>query len=145
MATQPAHLAGVREEGISRPATPFNSARLPQSTGDQDDPAITIYRSPTITQKNPAFPPRPRGFHRTSSVSVDFFDPVGVSQLRESLSRMSDQDFHLPPPPPPRTEPTNSIDSGVTLTVGDGPFDFERSFRHFIKKYVRRLFCHVSC
>ncbi|KAF5378810.1 hypothetical protein D9615_006999 [Tricholomella constricta] len=58
-----------------------------------------------------------------SHVDVDFFDPEGVRHLNRTLTRMSIATSHRP----------ESITSDETLTT-DGPFDFEKTLRSFVKK-----------
>jgi ATP-binding cassette, subfamily G (WHITE), member 2, SNQ2 len=59
-----------------------------------------------------------------SHVQIDHFDPAGVAELQQTLSRATHQTGF----------------SGVTLTgLGDGPFDLEKVLRHLMRRFV------VSC
>lgn len=61
-----------------------------------------------------------------SQVNVDFFDPAGVRHLNRTLSQMSTQNDQ---------QQASSVHSDATLTT-DGPFDFEKTLRNVMKKYV---------
>ncbi|KAJ7745683.1 pleiotropic drug resistance ABC transporter [Mycena metata] len=63
---------------------------------------------------------------RTGSVSrvdVDFFDPAGVQGLQRTVTQISE-----------RRNKAHSVDSDVTLSPGDGPFDLEKTLRFVEKK-----------
>jgi ATP-binding cassette subfamily G (WHITE) protein 2 (SNQ2) len=82
--------------------------------------------------------PDPSGQHprRTSSISTEVgighFDLTGVEELRQTMSRISvnPQNDDVK-----KTEKNSAFRSDVTLTVGDGPFDFEKCLRDIVKKY----------
>lgn len=94
------------------------------------------------------------GSGRGSSVSIDHFDPIGVHELRRTMSHMSqDPDRSLEQPRlddkersksgpavisnvPVRSTDGSSLDSGATLNTnsGEGAFDFEKSLRYHTKK-----------
>lgn len=110
-------------------------------------------------EHSPVSPPVTRHTRRGSTashashVSLDYFDPVGVNELRRTLSQqqdelrrtMSQQATHNAKK---STSSNNSpeggskrgagrsfdLDSEETLAVGDGPFDFERTLRLTMRK-----------
>lgn len=69
-----------------------------------------------------------------SHVSIDYFDPAGVDELRRSLSLASNS-IHQPDEEPRPKSPVPSIaNSEVTLAPGDGPFDFQKSLQRMMRK-----------
>lgn len=60
-----------------------------------------------------------------SRVSVDYFDPTGVQELRTTLSRLSNSGDRQ----------KSSRGSDVTLSA-DAPFDFEKTLKAFLAKCV---------
>lgn len=112
-----------------------------------------------VHEHSPVSPPVTRHARRGSTashashVSLDYFDPVGVNELRRTLSQqqdelrrtMSQQATHNAKK---STSSQNSpesgskrgagrsfdLDSEETLAVGDGPFDFERTLRLTMRK-----------
>ncbi|KAJ7018816.1 pleiotropic drug resistance ABC transporter [Mycena alexandri] len=76
----------------------------------------------------PSFSPLKR--QRTASVSrvdVDFFDPAGVKGLQRTVTQISERSVR-------RQRKAESLDSDVTLSPGDGPFDLEKTLRFVTKK-----------
>jgi len=85
-------------------------------------------------------PERPHiaGARRCSTVSVDYFDPEGVSTLSKSLDPARNEDTHLS-----HSGATASEDSEATLPGEvEQPFDFEQTLRYHLKKLV--LFSFIS-
>ena len=68
-----------------------------------------------------------------SHVSIDYFDPAGVDELRRSLSLASNS-IRQPEDELRPKSPVPSISSEVTLAPGDGPFDFQKSLQQIMKK-----------
>lgn len=114
-------LDNIREE---IPLSGHNTPRRPQTPiEDNGSPQIHPPLSPTI-------PRRPRGASVVSRVSLDYFDPSGVDELRRTMSRQSEiskKGKH--------TKPSKSPQDGseVTLPV-DEPFDFEKSLGEYIQR-----------
>jgi ATP-binding cassette subfamily G (WHITE) protein 2 (SNQ2) len=79
--------------------------------------------SPTIQKR------RRRGSTVVSRVDIGYFDPTGVDELRRTMTRMSAQTV-------PQATIAPSEKSELTLTFGDGPFDFEGTLRQVVKKCV---------
>lgn len=76
-------------------------------------------------------PHMPRA-RRCSAVSVDYFDPEGVSTLSKSLDPARNEETHSA-----NSGPTTSEDSEATLPGGAGqPIDFEQTLRYHLKKLV---------
>ncbi len=79
----------------------------------------------------------PHGNSSHSRVSVGYFDQEGVGQLRRTLT-------HLPGSAP---DPGTVLsESSETLSVpATGPFDFEKTLRAIMKKYVVASVCRFHC
>lgn len=75
---------------------------------------------------------------RVSRVSIDYFDPEGFQELRAALDRIAS--LQLPPMTltQSRTDESDKV-SDITLAVGEGDFDIEKSLRLIVKKYVYPL------
>lgn len=72
---------------------------------------------------------RPRRGSSVSHVDVDFFDRPGFNQLQRTLTEISRhrREQH-------KGDSESSTDSDVTLALGDGPFDLERTARAIVIK-----------
>jgi ATP-binding cassette subfamily G (WHITE) protein 2 (SNQ2) len=71
---------------------------------------------------------RARSGSSVSRVDVEFFDPEGVQALRRTMTKEAND----------RDRPSvASSSSDHTLT--DEPFDFEKTVRHFVRRYVSNL------
>jgi hypothetical protein len=74
---------------------------------------------------------------RVSRVSIDYFDPEGFQELKLALDRLASLEM-----PPMTLTPSRQRDededkaSDITLAVGEGPFDIEKSLRLIVKKCV---------
>jgi ATP-binding cassette, subfamily G (WHITE), member 2, SNQ2 len=134
----------------SHPTTP--PAAFSDNAAVQDPTGLNPVNSP---QGSPALSPRTPGFRANrgrrgstaSHVSVDYFDPDGVKELRRTLTRMTTDgpeiiEENLPPPPPerepsPQTSSVRSNESEAsesTLAARDGTFDFAKTLRDIVKK-----------
>jgi ATP-binding cassette subfamily G (WHITE) protein 2 (SNQ2) len=86
--------------------------------------------APDNSQPDDLPPPSapPRFFGRASSrVTVGYFDRAGVDQLRRTLTHLSEN----------RDGENAHTFSSETLSVpATGPFDFEKTLRNIMKKYV---------
>jgi ATP-binding cassette subfamily G (WHITE) protein 2 (SNQ2) len=72
-------------------------------------------------------PPVPHRVRASSRVTMGYFDRAGVDQLRQTLTRLSET----------RDPENEHAFSSETLSVpATGPFDFERTLRNLMKKYV---------
>lgn len=67
-----------------------------------------------------------RQLSTSSHVDIGRFDPEGVEQLRRTLSRQS-QEYN-------QRATVQSVSSDTTLALDNGPFDFEKTLRHVIKR-----------
>lgn len=90
---------------------------------------------------DPSQRPRIPKARRCSAVSVDYFDPEGVSTLSKSLEPTRDEETHSS-----NSGPTTSEDSEATLPGGaEKPVDFEQVLRYHLKKLVFSSFVLVLC
>lgn len=146
------HLAGIREEERSSASETTSQISTGSQAGNNDNTQLLnvlsdtapppIQGTPSSIHASPRFVHRPvRRARESSQVSVDYFDPSGVRQLERTLSRMSAQeaqeahDVSHPATLANSDKPaSSSADSEATLLPSEGPFDFERSLRHFLKK-----------
>ncbi|KAJ6520879.1 pleiotropic drug resistance ABC transporter [Mycena vulgaris] len=109
-------------------------ADLPNIQEDSLDPSTNPSRSPAVRHrafKESTSPDIPLKRHRSSSVShvdVDFFDPAGVHGLQRTVTQISEKSAKRRPLKP------DSIDSDVTLSPGDGPFDLEKTLKFISRK-----------
>ncbi|EIM87152.1 pleiotropic drug resistance ABC transporter [Stereum hirsutum FP-91666 SS1] len=69
-----------------------------------------------------------------SHVSIDYFDPAGVDELRRSLSLASNSIHQTEDKERPKSPVPSIANSEATLAPGEGPFDFGKSLRQIIKK-----------
>lgn len=116
---------------------------------EQHSPSVT--HSPPVTRH--ARPRAGSNSSHVSHVSLDYFDPVGVNELRRTLSQQQDElrrtmSQRATDNAKKSTSSQNSpesgskrgagrsfdLDSEETLAVGDGPFDFERTLRLAMRK-----------
>ncbi|KAJ3501614.1 hypothetical protein NLJ89_g9259 [Agrocybe chaxingu] len=148
----PPLLTDIVEEAPS--ATISRAASQPTLRGN-DTPVDEIPPLPYSHHEHhppPPSSPRPAEYKRrrdsrrdsqVSHVSVEFFDPAGVEQLRRTLTQQTKQEQHemqeLGGSHP------SAASSEVTLHMdGDGPFDFEKMLRHAIRKRDERQIKHRS-
>ncbi len=95
-----------------------------------DQSVDSLPQAPESSQVNdvpsPSVPPRPFG-RAGSRVTVGYFDRAGVDHLRRTLTHLSET-----------RDPENvHALSSETLTVPTtGPFDFEKTLRTIMRKYV---------
>ena len=68
---------------------------------------------------------RARSGSSVSRVNVEFFDPEGVQALRRTMTEEAKD----------RSRPSVAS-SSTDDTLTDGPFDFEKTVRHFVRRYV---------
>lgn len=82
----------------------------------------------------------PRRNSSVSHVSLDFFDPAGVEQLRRTMSHMSAavHTSDIPDVPVQKIRSHSTVDTTTTLAApkGDEPFDLERTLRTVMKRYL---------
>jgi len=96
----------------------------------RDESVDSLPAAPESSQPNDLpSPPVPRRlFGRASSrVTVGYFDRAGVDQLRQTLTRLSENRD---------PENPNALSSETLSVPATGPFDFERTLRNIMKKYV---------
>jgi len=140
---EPVPLADITEEipsaSLSRPASHPTFVDFPR---DSDAPSYDHVTSPTH-QYHPHPPVTPRQEYmargRTTStvshVSVEFFDPTGVRQLRRV---MTGEDVPRETRGVPREEPRQPTpaSSDITRVSGDEPFDFARALNETVRRCV---------
>ena len=120
----------IREHDISAiPTPPGPSAAANQASvafhnlrHDEESKIPSPPSSPIISKQ--------RRRSSVSRVDIGHFDPVGVHELRQTLSRVSQKTQG------DDAKKEGTVRSDVTLAVGDGPFDFEKCLRDVVKKYV---------
>ncbi|KAG5638577.1 hypothetical protein H0H81_011797 [Sphagnurus paluster] len=108
----------------------LNAHRVPASP--QTSPRVT-YDTPKFLSSMPPVssrPAKPRRNSNASRVEVDYFDPEGVRNLNQTLTRMSTKGSV--PRVSRDAEAAPSVNSDLTLT--DGPFDFEKTLKSMVKK-----------
>lgn len=137
MATnEPAHLDLIQEEDVPQ---------IPGPQGAAHQAAANIHNAvhPHRQQSHPPAAPAANHLKRVTSthsrVSVDYFDPDGVKELRRTMSRQSQQQrerSHSIDPAVRNARRTSSAESESTLAVGDGDFDFEKTLQKVMRRYV---------
>ncbi|KAH9922739.1 uncharacterized protein B0H18DRAFT_1120741 [Fomitopsis serialis] len=80
-------------------------------------------------------PPDAQEEERCRHVSVGHFDPTGVDELKRTMSRLM---------PAYASHHSSDRSSDHTLAPGDGPFDFEKSLQHLVRRTRRRAVQHVD-
>lgn len=118
-------LSDIKEEG-SRNVSRAPSYHAPNETDIKSTSAPPPV-SPNVPHKRPG---RARRGSVASHVDVDFFDPEGARQLERTMSRMSSRSR------PVGQHREESLESDRTLSAGEGPFDFEKTLRDILKRYV---------
>lgn len=83
----------------------------------------------------------PRRNSSVSHVSIDFFDPSGVDQLRRTMSHRSTaaDAYDIPEVPLHKAKSRSTVDSTTTLKAipqGDEPFDMEKILTTIMKRYI---------
>jgi ATP-binding cassette subfamily G (WHITE) protein 2 (SNQ2) len=133
----PLPLQNIREEvttaAVPAPETPINEANVAFHNLAHDEEYNSPSSSPSIPPPSPIFSrQRPRGASSVSRVDIGHFDPTGVDELRQTMSRMSENT------PGGDTKKAKSLQSDTTfgVPVGDGPFDFEKFIGNVVQKYI---------
>lgn len=90
--------------------------------------------SPTTVRTQPA-----RADHSVSHVSLDYFDPSGVRELKRTMSRVSasaNVTENSPEVPLRKIGTRSSAHTTTTLAApkDDEPFDLEKQLRAFVKR-----------
>jgi hypothetical protein len=94
----------------------------------------------------PSRPTAPQVSGNSGSVShgdIDYFDAEVSDELHRNMTSMSTQESA--PTTNHGTFLRKSV-SDTTLAVGDGPFDFEKGLRSFIKRclFINLLYCALK-
>ena len=91
--------------------------------------------------------PYPSGQHpwNTSSISTEVgighFEPTGVEELQQTISRIS---VNPQSNDVKKAKKNPAFRSDATLTIGDGPFDFEKCLRDIVKDSQCFYFMNTS-
>jgi ATP-binding cassette subfamily G (WHITE) protein 2 (SNQ2) len=94
----------------------------------RDESVDSLPAAPETAQPNDVqASPNPGRGRASSRVTVGYFDRAGVDQLRQTLTRLSEN-----------RDPENphALSSETLSVPATGPFDFERTLRNIMKKYV---------
>lgn len=130
--SDPAQLERIQEDENAVPTIPPDPA---DTVGTYANAAV---HNAIHTQHHEQSPPvtrhqRPRAgsnASHASHVSIDYFDPAGVNELRRTLSRQVTNEQATA-----RASPRSiGGESEMTLAAGDGPFDFEKLLRSMVRK-----------
>ena len=130
----PTPLSNIREDDNTA-AIPT----LPSPTAAANQANVTFHDLSDHEQSNSrpisSPPPSPvitRQQRRASSVSrvdIGHFDPIGVDELRRTLTRISAN-----APDEDANKDRKDAFSELTVALGKGPFDFEQCLRDVVKK-----------
>lgn len=138
--SDPLPLTDIAEEtptgSVSRAAshpTLFNIGAPFSQHAEEDNHALTVHGNhhghPDHSPPPPVTPKlgytRARSGSSVSRVDVEFFDPEGVQALRRTMTKEAKD----------RDRPS-AASSSSDHTLTDEPFDFEKTIRHFIRRYV---------
>ncbi|KAJ7928748.1 hypothetical protein B0H13DRAFT_2181709 [Mycena leptocephala] len=94
------------------------------------EPILVSYNPATAPSSFNA-PPKSKRLSHASSIHVelDFFDPAGVQNLQRTVTHISERSSKR------QSQLQNiKVDSDVTLSPGDGPFDLEKTLKFIQKK-----------
>lgn len=107
----------------------LNSSPSSSPTSPHGDAVVHFGDAPKVSE-----PPRSDAHH----VDVSYFDPSGVNELRRTMSQMSSSrksnHGHSALPQDVKKNRTSDDASDLTLTPGDGPFDFEKTLKHVVRR-----------
>ena len=138
--SDPLPLTDIAEEtpsgSVSRAAshpTLYNidtpSAQQAEEDYQASNPHVNHHGHPDHSPPPPVTPKlgytRARSGSSVSRVNVEFFDPEGVQALRRTMTEEAKD----------RSRPSVAS-SSTDDTLTDGPFDFEKTVRHFVRRYV---------
>ena len=124
--TDTSHLDQIQEDERDAPQPP--SSPVAEGHAHHSSPRPS---SPPVARR----PARQRAHSNASHVSIDYFDPQGVDELRRTMSRLSTntaRDRAIAESGSGKQ--LSDASSEVTIAVGDGPFDFEKTLRAVVKK-----------
>ena len=126
--SSPEQLAAQGEENDTVPELPHGPS-VAAAYGNAAVHNALHHSSPKVPSPKVTYygPDLGRQTSHASSVDVGFFDPEGVHQLRQTLSRMSAAD---------QGEHAQSVQSSVETAVMDEKFDFEKVLREVMSKCV---------
>lgn len=141
----PGQLEEIREQGSSNfisqlplnpPSPVVSQVEKSPSISFREGAVSTLTRSPPTAF---AEKPRPRRGSSVSHVDLDHFDPAGVQELRRTFTQAS------------ATQSNQNLEKGVlpssaselTLAVGNGPFDLEKTLRKVVQKSAIMLYAPV--
>lgn len=93
--------------------------------------ADALYQPSNSRSASPIFSEVPRDHREASASRVDIghFDPIAVDELRRTLSRPSGE-----VPGGANLDRTLSGGSDMTLSPGEGPYDFEKALRMVMRR-----------
>lgn len=124
MSSEHPPLADIREEA-------------PSGAVSREASEPTLHNHAANHHEHPPHPhhPRPRRQSTASRVSVDFFDPEGMIEIRRTLTQ---DRAYQEKDEKPRAASTggSSTDSDNTLAAGGDGFDLEKTIRQIVRRYV---------
>lgn len=130
----------IKEEGAAFSSSPSaDSASYNGKHSGGAHPPANVARAENQADDISTTPSRPQVVPQHLAVPIGYFNPSAPQPYSRANSSMSAQEAHIPNGR--NTGQSSSLaDSEARLIFGDGPFDFEKSFRQFLKRCVNTYF-----